>query len=203
MLNPHLIVPKQVSGSKYSISKEKCFSSESEAFRAFDDASNLLLNINEWQTISEDASAKFSYYDTHGSKSNDIPEKYGFIRIKIPGPANPSGKGYDWVKISNVQKSSDPNNRYLVICVNPSQHPKSNENVIAHFYDSRATNVFIVQLINNCVKIGIYGRNEHSNINLVPWKDKIRNFTIAVGGMLGIGKIQWNNLASGIVNKLK
>ncbi|MGC5745225.1 hypothetical protein [Chryseobacterium sp. NFX27] len=49
------------------------------------------------------------------------------------------------------------------------------------------------------LKAAVYGRNETPNIN-AGCIDIIRNLMVAVGGMMGISKIQWKKLADGFLD---
>lgn len=68
----------------------------------------------------------------------------------------------------------------------------------AHFYTGDASSTFIISRGKDFIKAGIYGRNETPNMD-AQIADKARNLAIALGGMVGISKIQWKILTDGLV----
>jgi len=63
--------------------------------------------------------------------------------------------------------------------------------MILHFYNEKATSTFCISKNNNSIKVGIYGRNEHPNLNQTNFINFFRNLFIAIGGILGFAKIEW------------
>ncbi len=87
---------------------------------------------------------------------------------------------------------------YLISC-RPSKDPAKPKGHIAHFYSRSATSNIMIAKEGNILKAGVHGRNEKPNFN-ARFIDKIRNFMIAVGGMIGIAKIQWKMLTDGLLD---
>lgn len=79
----------------------------------------------------------------------------------------------------------------------------SNKNDIAHFYDDEATSNFIVTREVNKVKASIIDRNIKPNENTSAFTDKVRDIAVGIGAIGGFSKIQWKNLANGIVERKK
>lgn len=167
--------------SKFNILKERFFS------------------INKWKEFGGDASAEFKHFDSSGKWIDRIPVKGDFIRIGIPGPGTKEAKGYDWVEIANIShRDSGVRESYLMIC-RPSKEPTKPKGYIAHFYSPAATSNILIAREGDYIMTGVYGRNERPNFN-TGFIDKIRNFFISVGGILGFGKAQWKVLAEGLIN---
>lgn len=81
----------------------------------------------------------------------------------------------------------------------PSKNPTDKTHHIAHFYSSKATSTFIIQRYPTHLKAAVYGRNESPNFD-ASLIDIARNITVAIGGMIGIAKIQWKQLTNGFLD---
>ena len=139
--------------------------------------------------------------DTAENVMTTAPQVGHFIKIDVPGIGNFSGEGYDWVKVIEVQQSTEKEAPFYGFTVQPVPHPTADAEATAHFYQREATNTLIVRRLGNCVLAEAHGRNEVHNTDAVPLVDKIRNQLVAVGGKLGMGKVQWEVLVEALIQK--
>ncbi|WP_426478640.1 hypothetical protein ACP3T3_04020 [Chryseobacterium sp. CBSDS_008] len=168
--------------SKFKILKERFFS------------------VNQWQSYSGKAFASFKLYDYDGNPVEREPQKGDFIRIDIPGPGEPEAKGYDWVEITDLCFYQDRFSESISMTCRPSRNPQNKKNRhIAHFYSSGASSTFMISRSQDDIKAAVYGRNETPNFN-AQFLDVIRNLATAIGGMMGIAKIQWKQLTDGFLD---
>ncbi|WP_291120431.1 hypothetical protein [Empedobacter sp. UBA7248] len=126
------------------------------------------LSINLWKYYCNDFSADFRLYDKEGFHVDRVPLVGDYIRIDIPVPGTFGAKGYDWVKIISIceHQSIDNLKSSLSFICTPSVSPFRKKNkMIVHFYNEKATSTFRISKNNNSIKVGIYGRNEHPNLN--------------------------------------
>lgn len=194
-------VPIQRKGSFHDTESIKKYDVD-DVNRKFDLLKKRFFSINEWKLFSGDISADFKHFNPEGEPVKRFPEKGDFIRINLSGLESEVKKQadhFDWVKIVNISHHNiNYGESYLIIC-RPSTVPNKPNGYIEHFYASTATSSFIITKGKDFIKAGIHGRNESSNFN-ASFFDKIRNIFIAVGGMLGIAKIQWKFLADGLLD---
>ncbi|WP_294329251.1 hypothetical protein [uncultured Chryseobacterium sp.] len=155
--------------------------------------------INEWKSYCGEAFAAFKLYDFTGAPVKRDPQKGDFVRINIPGPGETEAKGFDWVEIVDVCYFEDPHSESIMMTCRPSQNPMDKSSHIAHFYSSKATSTFMIQRNATHLKAAVYGRNESPNFN-ATFIDIVRNIAVAIGGMMGIAKIQWKQLTDGFLD---
>lgn len=196
--------PKQIPG--VPVQKKGGFH-DTESYKQFDDTEKTIeqyavlkqrfLSVNEWKSYCGENFADFRLHDSLGEYAERIPKVGDYIRIDIPGPGGFEAKGYDWVEIVEINNhhiNKDELENLMIIC-RPSSIPGDEKNHhISHFYSAEATSTFMISRTKNSVKAAIYGRNESPNWN-ANFLDRIRNFSVAVGGMIGISKIQWKKLS--------
>jgi hypothetical protein len=196
-------VPEHTKGSFHdteSIRKLNDFNNTVESFKTLKDR---VLSVNYWNYYAKGAGADFKLHDKNGNLKKRLPEKGDFIRIDIPGPGNFEARGFDWVQITEMYEKKFDDDKIaelLLMECSPSNIPGGENTHIAHFYTAEATSTLIIFRGKDCsIKLGIYGRNETPNMN-AGIADKARNLTIAIGGMVGLSKIQWKALADGLIN---
>lgn len=156
-------------------------------------------SVNQWKSYCGEAFAAFKLYAPNGSPAERDPQKGDFIRINIPGPGEIEAKGYDWVEITDICYYEDAHSESIAMTCRPSQNPTDESSHIAHFYSSKATSTFMIQKYTTHLKAAVYGRNESPNLN-AGFIDIFRNIAVALGGMLGIAKIQWRQLTNGLLD---
>ncbi len=191
-------VPKQKSGGFHDTESTKPYK-DIEIDAQFEILKKRFFSINEWKKYCGKASSEFKHFSESGQPVTRIPQRGDFIRIGIPGPGTEEAGGYDWVEIVNIaHRETDHCESFLISC-RPSRDPHQPKGRIAHFYNRSATSNIMIAKEGNILKVGVYGRNEKPNFNAV-FMDKVRNFMIAAGGMIGIAKIQWKLLTQGLLD---
>ena len=106
-----------------------------------------------------------------------LPKKGDFIRIDLMGcMVSDKDSSFDWVEI--IKLDFNEQNSCLMECV-PASKPQGNNAVVNHFYDSSSTSTFIVTGNTNCLKAGIYGRNEVPNLKTSFFR-KIRSVITSI-----------------------
>ncbi|MGE8553223.1 MAG: hypothetical protein ACN6OB_04695 [Chryseobacterium jejuense] len=156
-------------------------------------------SVNKWMSYCGDAFAAFKLYAPNGNPVERDPQKGDFVRINIPGPGETEAKGYDWVEIIDICYDEDADSESIMMTCRPSTNPTDESLHIAHFYSSKATSTFMIQRYATHLKTAVYGRNESPNFN-ASFIDRLRNIAVAIGGMMGIAKIQWKQLTNGFLD---
>lgn len=160
-----------------------------------------LLNVNSWHEFAGEAGATFSLLDAKGNLLKRKAAKGDYFEIDIPGPGSEAGEGKDFVQIEDIAEVNNATEQSLIIKVRPSQNPKNDSNDTAHFFSESATSSFVVKKEGYKITAGVYGRNEKPNFEASSTVDKIRNTIVATGAVLGLSKLQWKSLVSGILKK--
>ena len=124
-----------------------------------------------------------------------------YLRIDIPGPGSTEGDGYDWAYVEEKKEVAEGNIQSIGFRVRPSKNPVSQKDEIAHFYSNDATSNFIVTRENNTVTALIIDRNLKPNNESDSIIDKIRHVAVGLGAIGVFSKIQWKNLAEGLIKK--
>ncbi|MCX8523840.1 hypothetical protein OF897_07875 [Chryseobacterium formosus] len=190
-------VPKHVKGSFHDTESKKEVGNSSDLDLKFTILKKRFLSINQWRDYCKESATDFRLFDFAGKNVERLPQLGDYIRIDIPGPGGSEGRSFDWVQIISIDLA---NSDMIIIQCRPSKDPvKQNTKKIAHFYSSHATSTFIISKEKDGIKAGIYGRNEYPNLK-AGFFNSIRNIMIAVGGMLGLSKVQWKCLAEGFVD---
>lgn len=191
-------VPQQKSGGFHDTESIKQYKA-TEADAKFEILKKRFFSINHWREYSGKASSEFKHFSESGQPVDRVPRRGDFIRIGIPGPGTEEAGGYDWVEVTHItHRQIDNDESYLISC-RPSKDPNQPKGGVAHFYSATATSNFMIAKEGNTLKAAIYGRNEKPNFD-AGFLDKIRNFMIAAGGMMGFSKIQWKMLAEGLLD---
>ncbi|KKL96180.1 hypothetical protein LCGC14_1847050, partial [marine sediment metagenome] len=176
-------IPQQTKGEFNDVVNMFCANSEKEAFDAYQILENRLTAVNDWHELSDKVKTSFSLFSANGTKNTSDLDNGNHIRIDIPGIGNPSGSGYDWTEITEVQTSSaNAKDPFFLITIKPCPAPDSKNDSVAHFYTDDSTNTFIVRKLGNCIYAEVHGRNEMENTSDVPIKDSVRNKAVAIGG---------------------
>lgn len=196
-------IPSHHEGVKTDTSSSVKFAIELEAIEHFKVVKSRFLNITKWSDVSGKGSADFQLTDSLGNPVNRAPQQGDHIRIDIPGPGTDKGNGYEWVRIETLDQQSDTKaqKEFVVIHVSPTPSPQNNSKSVAHFFQPGASSTFIIKRTGSVIHAGVHGRNEKPNMSTSGVLNKIRNFFIAIGAMLGISKIQWKSLVSGLVKR--
>ena len=192
-------VPPHEKGKFHDTVEETLCKRKSEAKRKFHFLRQRLLNVNAWGDYVKNSTV-FYLTDSNGKPIEREAKPGDYIRIKISGPANPAGNGFDWVTIQEIDTDNyECDQRLLLRCV-PCNNPKTKKDQPAHFYTSEASSSFIITRKERVLTAEIHGRNEEWNIHTGSFINRFRNGIIASGAFLGFAKIQWTLLAKAFIN---
>ena len=195
------IVPPQVTGKDVEADASIELDNDTAAIDFYEIAKKRLLEVNQWHELAGLISAKFQLTDENGNELHDEVQQGNYIRVDIPGPGSKEGDGYDWVFVEELSEVAFENIQSIGFRVRPSTNPKEGSEHIAHFYDPAATSNFMVSREGIVVTATIIDRNIKPNDDAESVTDKIRH---TVAGMAAIGsfsKMQWQNLAEGLIKK--
>lgn len=170
-----------------------------DATAAYRLAVDRLFAVNGWHELNNSFKTQFWLCDSEGAPVDRKPVAGDYVRIDLTGPGSPSGDGYDWVRIEQIE-AGDGDDPYAAMTVTPSANPLSQDPAIAHFFAAGATNTFVVRRLGNCVTAEVHGRNEVPNTEGVPLLDRVRNESVALLGSVGLSKIQWKDWTRGVVS---
>lgn len=193
------ILSEQYTGKEIVPESYEVLSDTKKAISQYEVAKNRLLTCNNWQQVAGTFSASFRIVDAGGSEVNRKVQKGDFLKIEIPGPGSKAGDGYDWVEVEEVKEMSDTDIQSIAFRVRSAANPTDNEKDIAHFYDVSATSNFIVTRERAKLTATIVDRNTKPNDDAHSTIDKIRDAVVGAGALASFSKIQWQNLADGIV----
>lgn len=185
-------IPTQIKGGSHDIVNMECVASIEQATLDFQSLQKRLKAINDWHSFSKEIKTKFILIN---SKTRECTEELAvgnLIKIDIPGPGNPSGSGYDWTEIIDLQNGLDNDHSpFFAITIKPCPAPESEDETVAHFYKEESTNTFIVRRVGTCIYAEVHGRNQIENTSDVPVMDLVRNKAVAIGSKLGFGNLNW------------
>ncbi|MFZ4262122.1 hypothetical protein ACFRAE_08765 [Sphingobacterium sp. HJSM2_6] len=194
-------IPKQTVGKSLDYSTQLTFANETEAYHKYRSVVKKLLTVNSWKKIANGISADFKIVNDKNEIQSRKVKKNDFIRIDIPGLGLPSGGGYDWVKVTELQIQDHNNKRKTFISLHPSPSPITNQEDIAHFFKHFSSSNILIKQENNILKLQYAGRNEIINTNNDQLIDNIRNFLVGFGAKLGASYPQWKALIDGLAKK--
>lgn len=186
------LVPEQREGRSIDVEESVALNSQEEATAFFEIVAARLLDVNKWSEIAGTISADFKLVDSSRIEMEGAAKEGNLIRIDIPGPGPKAGDGYDWVEIEKIDVVDSGTDRSLSMRVRPT---------IAHFYSPESTSTFTVTLQNNTVTAGIYDRNTKPNTSADNLQDKIRDSAVGAAAVTAFSKLQWKNLAVGLLKR--
>lgn len=195
------VIPPQKKGAKSDTVHTVKLKSHKDALDLFQIAKERLLKMYAWHQLCGMESAKFELTDAEGNTISRPAREGDYMRIDIPGPGSKTGAGYDWVRIKKILHEKDQERDYeaTAIHVSPADNPRNLSSDTAHFFDQVASSTFLVTREKNVVTAEIHGRNEKPNTDPDKPIDVIRNTFIAIGAILGFSKLQWKQLAKGLL----
>jgi hypothetical protein len=197
------IVPDQYTGEEIETQSSIDLKNENEAQTFYEVAKARLLSVNNWHVIAGMLSGHFQLTDARGEKLNRNVEIGDYFRINIPGPGSVEGDGYDWVYVEDLKEITEENVQSIGFRVRPSKNPVGTKNETAHFYTNDATSNFIVTRQGNTVIAIIIDRNLKPNDESESITDRMRHVAVGIGAIGLFSKIQWKNLADGLVKEVK
>lgn len=191
-------VIKQIKGGCHDSVEHLGFESVEDCDNFYDLLIKVFYNISSWSPLFDNVSEfqMMTFIDT---------EKVGkavqgdLVKIKIPGPKSKLGHGYDWVKVEATERREE--NGYITDSIllspyNTSEIPSTN-----HFFTSEAKNYFIIKKHLKGITAEVHGRNEVPNCEGLPILTRLRNFTVAKGGIFGASKIHWKTWCKNILTE--
>jgi hypothetical protein len=194
------IVPEQHTGKAIDVESSIELVNDKDAKTFFNIVKSRLEDVNNWHKYAGNITAEFKLVDKTGVEVQRKAQKGDYFKIDIPGPGSVSGKGYDWVQIEEVECTSTADDEQFGFRVRPAQNPQKNSGDIAHFYSPESTSSFTVTREKNKVTAAIYDRNMKTNKETDSVADKVRDAVVGTAGLISFSKIQWQNLADGLLN---
>jgi len=197
------IIPGQYTGKEIEAEATVDLEEGTDPVTTFYEAKERLLNVNKWHDVAGIVSAKFQVVDNNGREVDRNVQKGDYLKIDIPGPGSTAGEGYDWVIIEELKEISEDEIQCIGFRVRPTKNPSGDENSIAHFYEDSATSNFIITREGKKITANIIDRNIKPNDKTGSFTDKIRDTAVGIGAIGGFSKLQWQNLANGLVEVKK
>ncbi len=195
------IVPEQYTGRGIEADASVELEDDNNASIFYNAAKERLLNVNKWHKIAGFISAEFQVFDKNGNETQRNVQQGDYIRVDIPGPGSKAGEGYDWVFVEELKEIGDGNIQSIGFRVRPAANPLDNQEHIAHFYDAAATSNFIITREEIKVTATIIDRNVKPNDDTGSVTDKLRHTVVGSTAINSFSKIQWQNLAEGLVER--
>ena len=193
------IIPEQYTGEDIETTSTVSFKNRTEALSFYQVARSRLLNVNEWHSVAGFISGRFYVVNRSGEMLNRPVEKDDFLKIDIPGPGSSEGNGFDWVHVEELKEITTVHLQSIGFRVRPTHNPGGAKDKTAHFYSNEATSTFIVTQKDHEVTVQIFDLNLTANSEAGTVTDKIRNVAVGVGAIGLFSKVQWKNLADGIL----
>lgn len=193
------IIPAQHQGTEIEAEASIELEQADDAAKHFALAKQRLLNVKLWHQTAGIVSADFQIVDAAGEEHNREIKKGDFMRVDVPGPGSKEGDGYDWVQVEELKEYNEGDVQSIGFTVRPVPNPLTDKDVVAHFYDSGATSTFIVTREGAKLSANIIDCNIKPNEEAASLTDKIRNTTVGISAMAAFSKVQWQQLANGLV----
>ena len=195
------VIPPQHTGTVIDIVESIELPDVPSAKAHFQTVKQRLLTVNNWRGIAGTGSAVFQLLNPQGEDVSRTVEKGDFFKIDIPGPGPTAGDGYDWVAVEEVNEINEEDTESVGIRVRPTLSPLNNSTDVAHFYSPESTSSFTVTREGKTITAGIYDRNTKPNQSADTLVDKIRDVAVGAGAVTAFSKMQWTNLAKGLLKK--
>jgi hypothetical protein len=193
-------IPNQEQGSEMNAVEKVSFDHAEQASEFYLVAKQRLLDVNNWDKISNLPSSTFILCGPDGHHIDRNVQVGDFLKIDIPGPGTSTGEGYDWVKVEFMEEQHENGADIMNIRVRPTDNPLSPEEAVAHFFKDAATSTFQVKKIGNEVFAEVHGRNEMANTDTDHMMDNVRNTMVGLGAKVGASYPQWKGLVAGLVS---
>jgi hypothetical protein len=195
------IIPGQQTGKAIDAESHVALPNESAAKTFFAKVKDRLKNVNRWDEYAGNFSATFRLVNASGIEVNRHVEKGDYFKIDIPGPGSESGKGYDWVRVEEIENNATTDGEKFGLRVRPTENPQGGRDDVAHFYSDESTSTFLVERKGNTITASIHDRNTKPNTEASTTADKIRDTAVGAAGVLAFSKIQWQKLTDGLLEK--
>ncbi|TCZ72905.1 hypothetical protein [Flaviaesturariibacter aridisoli] len=195
-------MPQQETGGQSDTEARRSFGDSDEAQAFYEVVAKRLRNVNRWQLLAGDATARFQLTDASGLEVDRAVQPGDHFKIDIPGPGPATGAGFDWVQVEAVEEGETEDCPFTLIRVRPASNPNNDHNDVAHFFSGDATSNFLVRREGNDVIAAVHGRNERPNAGAETLWDKARNALIGSSAIAGASKLQWKALVDGLISDL-
>jgi hypothetical protein len=192
-------IPPNKTGAKSDTVSEIEFESDHLAKAHFITVRKRFLDVNSWELFAGEDKAEFSHRNAKGELLLRKPEIGDYFSIKVPGLHNPTGDGFDWVRVEYVEEEKEPASECVYFRVRPAPNPTKPDETTAHFFDHKATSNFLIKREGRKITAEVHGRNEVPNTENLNVLEKIRNSLVAAGGIIGGSKFQWKSLTEGLL----
>jgi hypothetical protein len=194
-------IPEQREGSKMDAAASTVLKTEVEARNFFKTACERLRNVNNWEQVCGSDATNFALIDAEGNHVQRDAKPGDYFRINIPGPGNSAGKGFDWVRVEEMDLQTDDTGDLFFIRVRPASPPMNADDDVAHFFKPDATSTFMIVRKGREVSAEVHGRNEKPNTDAEQFTDKVRNAVVGTASALGLSFPQWKMLVNGLVKR--
>ena len=190
-------LPPRREGAHHDTVSMRCL--EQDADDAYARAVDHFYAVNRWGELNDSMRTAFQLFDGDGRAVDRRPVEGDRIRIDVAGPGSPSAGGYDWVEITGIETGPPPAG-FHAITIRPCAPPDKPDGAVAHFYNDKSSNTFVLRRLDNCLLAEVHGRNEVPNTSDVPLLDRARNELLSLAGRVGLGRIQWQDWADGLLS---
>ena len=197
------IIPTQFAGQEIEVEATKELKNEAEAKSLYNVAKKKLLDVNNWKKIAGTITAQFQIINEKGEEVTRYVKKGDYLRINIPGPGSKGGEGYDWVLVEELKEINMESLQSVGFRVRPNENPFGEKNETSHFYSKEATSSFIICRENSQLISRIVDRNLLPNTESGSLVDKVRDVVVGVSAIAGLSKLQWQQLANGLIKNQK
>lgn len=194
-------IPTQRKGAHFDVRQTRNMEEREDAKVQYERAKTRLLDVTRWGDFSHEAADTFVLTDALGNVVQRPAQQGDHIKVHLPGPRSASGDGADWVVIEKIveQRNKLLDEIFTGMAVRPCPNPHLNSKIVAHFYDDRSTNTFLVCRHKIQLICSIHGRNELVNTD-TNWLDYLRNLLIALPAKAGLSNPHWLQLAKGLID---
>lgn len=193
------IIPPQEEGTEIKAEESRDYNDSDAAKAAYESAKQRLLRVNGWHSLG--LRAEFQLVNARAEEVDGPASEGLYFRIDIPGPGTIAGDGYDWVRVQQIAEYNSPDVQSIALQVKPAPNPTEPEAETTHFYSDKSTSTFTVTREGNKLIVAVYDRNIESNTESERIPDKLRNAVVGAAGMTIFSKLEWEDLAEGLVKE--
>ncbi|PWJ58147.1 hypothetical protein CLV98_1044 [Dyadobacter jejuensis] len=193
-------VPAQCTGQEIVAQTTRSFESVEAAITMFELASHRLLDVNNWNKLTQQPLVDFQVTDAQGNPLSQSVEEGNCLSIDIPGPGTATGEGRDWVSVELVKEYVAPNVDSIGMMVRPMANPTNDDTAVAHFYSPESTSSFTITREGTRITAAIYDKNISLNKTSENVTDELRNRLVGMVGMAFYSKWEWQKLTDGLLS---
>lgn len=192
-------IPVQVKGGQSSA--RQCFKCNAapEAVKIFANCRSNLFDINSWAQLLKLKAGTFTMTDSGGKIVVGPPQKGYLVKIKLAGPGNRRGQGFDWVVIDQVVDLPGE----VGLRLKPCTCPVAPNGAIAHFFTAEASNTLQLLRHPGQVEACYFGRNEIPNTGTGSLAGNLRNLLVGKMSIWGFSNIHWSDLLQALPGTTK